>query len=65
MRSQLNIGRAVSFLMRRYGDNGTAVALRRAHHSAARNDPAAENEWRLVMAALTAYLSAEPDGPPH
>ena len=65
MRPPLNIGRAASFLMRRYGDDCTAVARRRAANSAVRQDTAAACEWRLVMATINAYLKAEPDGPPH
>jgi len=65
MQAPLNIGRAVNFLMRRYGDDCTTVALHRAHNSAIRNDLAAASEWHRVLATLTAYLDAEPDGPLH
>lgn len=65
MRSPLNIGRAASFLMRRYGEDSRRVAFSRAQYSAVRDDMESAFEWRLVMATLNTYLQAEPSGPLH
>lgn len=61
----LDIDRAVSFLVRKYGCCGLGVALERAELCARRDDMAAAREWRSVADRLHTLLNAQPEGPLH
>jgi hypothetical protein len=65
MRQPLNIGRAASYLMRRYGEESTNIALQRSRYCAIRNDETTAAEWRLVVLKIGELHHARHEGPLH
>ena len=65
MRQALNIDRTAVFLIRRYGEQCTKVALQRSCYCALRGDEASAAEWRLVLRRIGEFQAAAHDGPLH
>lgn len=64
-RQPLNVDRAVSFLLRKYGCCGLGVALERRELCVRAENMQAAREWALVAARLRSLMMAQPEGHLH
>ena len=65
MISELDIWRAATLMLKRYGEKALEQSTTRADELAAEGDHDGATTWRRITAAVTELANTTPPGPPH
>ena len=62
---EIDIWRAATLMLKRYGDKALEQSITRADELAADGDHAGADTWRRITAAIEQLANTTPPGPPH